>query len=261
MIRKARLSMQLATVCLLALLVGCAAQRRTEGGQDKAFASLLCGLRSGEELNEGTEMYWADYGRLLPGAGWIFKAIDGVQAGIGVTDLAHNRNRNVAPPASCQDWLDLLQEAQKLGIIDKREFERTVQTSILNGRNLNYTSLKFARDYCPQLFLGEEYEKKLRRLRWDGDYYVYSMDDGLLEEAKKAIPRHQYYQELLRLCGLLSKGELVRPDLDEFKPIPWALRLARRERFVTEFQYKNALDALLGHFDKRLKKETDRRKP
>ena len=241
----------------LSVFVGCApARRRTEGGAPRAFGSILFGMRNGDDLNEGRKVWWLDYCRGIPFIGYGFVVVDGRHAGSGWTELERARYSKLDPPTSYEDNLNLLLAARKLGIIDQAVFSETAKEQIFGGRNCNYMCLRFIKDHCPDLLPDSKYAKRLRRLRWDRDYYVYAMDEGLMTEARKYIPRHQYYQEILRLCGVLRDGKRVPLDVGEVKPVPWALRIARSERFMSEDDYKRNLLPLLEHFKKRLERES-----
>ena len=231
-----------------------------------AFATIMFGQRIGDEMNEGREIRWHEYFRGIPILGYPFKFVDGLYAAAGLTGLEHGRLRDLDPPSSYKDNLDLLLEVKKLGIIDQTKFDRTVENRIVKGRNFNYACLKFVKEHCPNLFPrpktpggskpveSPDYIKRLRYLRWDRDYYVYSMDAGLMKEVKGVVKRHLFFQEIQRLCATERDG-------DDVTPIPWALKIARDERFLNQHEYKRRLDLLLKRFDARLKDEIDEEEP
>jgi len=259
--RRLRASTWSAVLSVAIVAAGCSpALRRTDGGQGKAFATIMFGQRIGDEMNEGRGVRGAEYCRAIPILGYIFKACDGFSAGGGRTGLERGRLSDLDPPNSYPENLDLLLEARKLGIIDKVEFDRTVEKSILQGRNFNYVCLKFLRRHCSELLPEGAGVRLVRRLRWDRDFHVYAMDDGLMDELAKLITpkeRYLFYQQILRFCAMTHDGRRLKP-IPEVKPIPWALKIARRETFLTQHEYEERLRFLLEkYFDKRLEDEEE----
>ena len=246
--RKRRRLWLLVALLGLAALPSCApALRRTEGGSGKALATVLLGLRIGDELNEGRKVWWPGYLRPVPVAATVVKVVDCYCTALGWTSLERARYGNLDPPASYEENLLLLREAHDLGLIDKSELARVATKHLVEGSNANYASLRFAHAQL-HVLSDERYKCLLKRIRWDRDYYVYPLDYGLVDGTKGTVPEHQYRQQILLRCATERRGKPV-------KPIPWALRAALREGYMTRPGYESGLRGLLKHLEQRLQEE------
>jgi len=89
-------------LCVAALLMAlCPAQSeakvdREPGGFPAFFVGCCWGLREGVEWNEGADMHWREWCRIIPYAGIVFAVWDGVECYGGITahDWAEKNGAN-----------------------------------------------------------------------------------------------------------------------------------------------------------------------
>lgn len=58
---------------------------REPGGIPAFFIGCCWGLREGTEWNEGADMHWREWGRIIPVVGFILGVWDGVECYEGIT--------------------------------------------------------------------------------------------------------------------------------------------------------------------------------
>ena len=193
-----RRSQYLALAVVLAAavpLAGCRGTRelrRSHGGSKPFFGTIL-GQRVGHEMNEGRRVWWMDYLRMLPSVAMPFKVIDGCFALFGYTNLERARWSGLEPPTADMDYMLLLKEAHKLGVITDAEYER--QLRWVGTRAFpNMAVMAFVREEMPSALPDGEYTKLLQQIRYETDAHVYFRNRGLLQEAKKrgAITEQQF---------------------------------------------------------------------
>jgi len=77
--------------CLLAVLLAMcptvseAKTKRSPGGAAPFFIGCCWGLREGTEWNEGADLHWREWVRLIPVANIVFAIWDGVECAGGIT--------------------------------------------------------------------------------------------------------------------------------------------------------------------------------
>ena len=78
-------------VCVAVLLMGVCPQvstaktDREPGGLPAFFIGCCWGLREGVEWNEGADLHWREWCRIIPYAGIVFAIWDGVECYNGIT--------------------------------------------------------------------------------------------------------------------------------------------------------------------------------
>lgn len=75
----------LAALLLVGSLRGVEAAETSRGGFMGFIAGCCFGIRSGIAYNEGKDIHWREWGRLIPFAGFVLAIWDGVEGSKGMT--------------------------------------------------------------------------------------------------------------------------------------------------------------------------------
>ncbi|MDD2235703.1 MAG: hypothetical protein PHP44_13380 [Kiritimatiellae bacterium] len=83
---KIRKTMAVLMVAVMLLGMGQAVQAGTaRGGVVGFFAGCCFGIRCGGDYNEGKDIHWREWGRLIPFVGTVLAIWDGIDGAQGVT--------------------------------------------------------------------------------------------------------------------------------------------------------------------------------
>ncbi len=85
-----RLGILMALILLVAIVTPATAANSQRGGFMGFIAGCCFGIRAGAAYNDGKDLHWREWCRLIPYAGIVFAVWDGIDGANGVTtaDLA-----------------------------------------------------------------------------------------------------------------------------------------------------------------------------